>query len=234
MILAPIFGLPAARWDTLRIPGIAAGIFLALAAICVAPLHADDAYTRNPARGLAIYKPNTFQKDNAAQITEYRTHQSLASVTYIVTMDGARLTIPAKTADVVILPYPGRGEAQPEEALATLSLAEYRFPQFQSLLIPLKAAWMQEAKRPRKQIDDEIQSRRENQSIAGRVGAFWNSLMKPNFKPTPSPSPKPSPVIAKVTESPLQPSPDLHKNLKTINEFYRSMDSVTGNGTDPQ
>ncbi|MFZ4774210.1 MAG: hypothetical protein ACOYM3_02535 [Terrimicrobiaceae bacterium] len=228
MIVALLSSLPKCLQRTGQVPRITLGALALLAALSPSSLRGDDAYTRNPARGLAIYKPNSFQKDASAQITEYRSHQSLDSVTYVITIDGKRLTIPAKTADVVILPYPGRAEAQPEEALAVISLAEYRFPQFQSLLIPLKAAWMEESKRPRKEIEGEIQNRRQNQSIAGRVGAFWNSLIKPNPKPLATPSPRPTLTPATSTDPGLKPSTDLNKNLKTISDYYKSIDAVSG------
>ena len=196
-------------------------------------LSAQDAYATNPARGLAIYKPNLLASDNTARITEYLSHTSHETVTYVLTPNGNRLTIPTRTADLLILPYPGRGELQPEAALVVLSVADSRFPQYRPILLPLKAAWVEEAKRPRKEIDEEILRRQQNQTIAQRMSNLWRSITQPKRKPAAAPDPV-APAAAPVQSAAdvsLKPKPEeLQKNLKLIQDYYQTAEKL-GPGT---
>lgn len=192
-------------------------------------LSAKDPYAGNPARGLAIYKPSSFASDSTARVTEYMSYKSHDTVTYLITPDGGRLTVPTETADLIILPYPGRGELQPEAALGIISVAESRFPQYRPVIDPLKAAWVEESKRPRAEIAGEIRKRQQNQSIAQKAAELWNSVTKPARKPTASPTASATPVQSGDTD--LKPKPaELEKNLKTIEEYYHTLDKV-GNET---
>lgn len=183
-------------------------------------LSASDAYAKNPARGLAVYKPNLLQSDSTALITEYLSYASHETVTYLLPSNGSRLTIPTRTADLLILPYPGRGELQPEAALVRLSVAEGRFPQYRQLLVPLKNAWLVEAKRSREAIEEEIRQREHTQTIAQRISNLWGSLTKPSPKPAPAVQATP-PAESAATE--LKPNPaDLQKNLKRIQDYYET------------
>ena len=225
--------LPPRRRHRIRFAGAQAcaiaGIFLATAQ---GLLSADNPYAGSPGRGLAIYKPNLIQADASARITEYLSHSSHGTVTYILTPNGNRLTIPTRTADLLILPYPGRGELQPEAALVMLSVADSRFPQYRPLLLPLKAAWVEEAKRPRKEIDEEILKRQQNQTIAQRMSNLWKSVTKPARKPAPAPAAAPASTPAQnAGDVSLKPKPeDLQKNLKLIQEFYQTAEKA-GAGT---
>lgn len=192
-------------------------------------LSAREAYVNNPARGLAIYKPNLLQSDASARITEYLSHTSHGTVTYILTPNGNRLTIPTRTADLLILPYPGRGELQPEAALVMLSVADSRFPQYRPILLPLKAAWGEEAKRPRKDIDEEILKRQRSQTIAQRMSNLWRSITKPTRKPAPAPEPAaPAAIpVQSAGDVSLKPKPEeLQKNLKLIQDYYQTAEKL--------
>jgi len=206
-----------------------AGILLAAAQ---GLLSADNPYAGSLGRGLAIYKPSLLQADASARITEYLSHTSHGTVTYILTPNGDRLTIPTRTADLLILPYPGRGELQPEAALVMLSVANSRFPQYRPVLLPLKAAWVEESKRPRKEIDEEILKRQQNQTLAQRMSNLWKSMTKPSRKPVPAPAASPASTPAPNTgDVSLKPKPeDLQKNLKLIQEFYQTAEKA-GAGT---
>ncbi len=192
-------------------------------------LSAKNPYAEYPARGLAIYKPSLIASDTSAKITEYLGYQSHETVTYLITPDGSRLTVPTRTADLVILPYPGRGELQPEAALLIISVAESRFPQYRPVISPLRAAWIQESKRPRDKIAEEIQQHQENQSIAQKMTALWNSVTKPAHKPVPEPAAAATPV--QIGDQSLKPNPaELEKNLKIIKDYYQTLEKV-GSGT---
>ena len=192
-------------------------------------LSANNPYSDYPARGLAIYKPSLFGSDSTARITEYLGYKSHDTVTYLITPDGGRLTVPTETADLLILPYPGRGELQPEAALGMISVAESRFPQYRPVIDPLKAAWVEESKRPRAEIAGEIQKRQQNESIAQKAAALWNSVTKPARKPLPEPAVSATPVQSGDTD--LKPKPaELEKNLKIIKEYFQTLDNA-GSGT---
>ena len=211
---------------------VSAGATVAIAAT-IGPglLSASDPYDKNPARGLAIYKPSLFAADSTAQITEYLSYKSQDTVTYLITANGNRLTIPTRTADLLILPYPGRGELEPEAALVMLSVAESRFPQYRPVVAPLRTAWLEESKRPGAEIAEEMRRRQKNQSIAQRVTALWNSVTKPARKPVLEPAPVASATPVQSGDEDLKPKPaELEKNLKIIKEYYRTLDKV-GNET---
>jgi hypothetical protein len=209
---------------------ISGGAVVALALVVgTGVLSAKNPYAEYPARGLAIYKPSLIAADTSARITEYLGYQSYETVTYLITPDGSRLTVPTRTADLLILPYPGRGELQPEAALLIISVAESRFPQYRQLIAPLRAAWVQESKRPRAKIAEEIQQHQENQSIAQKMTALWNSVTKPAHKPVPEPAAAATPV--QIGDQTLKPNPaELEKNLKIIKDYYQTLEKV-GSGT---
>jgi len=194
----------------------AGGIFLLLL-LSGHPLHSsENPYAKTPARGLAIYKPQTFQSDASANIVEYIGYQIHDTVTYVATADHRRITLPTTRSDVLLLPYPGRGEALPEDALTVISVAEHRFPQFRPLLIPLKSSWLREAQRPRGEIEKEISARQQNRSLAGKFANLWKIIAKPiRNKPLPSPTP--------ASSSPSPRPTDLDKNLKIIGDYYRAL-----------
>lgn len=206
---------------------------LALAAAVMAAwqgtLSASDAYARNPAKGLAIYKASLAASDSTARITEFLGYRSEEAVTYLVAPNGARLTIPTRTSDLLLIPYPGRGELQPEAALMVISVADSRFPQYRPVLAPLKSAWIEESKRPRPEIAEEICKRQQNRSLAQKAGDLWNSITKPARKPAPSPTPKPaaSTTPAPAGDENLTPKPaDLQKNLRLIKDYYQALDKA--------
>lgn len=196
----------------------AGGIFLLLSSHSL--YSSETPYAKNPARGLVIYKPHAFQSDASANIAEYLGYQIHDTVTYVATVDHRRITLPATRSDVLLLPYPGRGEALPEDALPVISVAEHRFPQFHPLLIPLKSAWLQEARRPREELVEEVHSRQQNRSLVEKFSDLWRIVTNPpRNKPQPSPTPA-------ASASPSQRPTDLDKNLKIISDYYHSLDET--------
>ena len=209
---------------------ISTGAMVAFACV-VGPgvLSAKDPYAGYSARGLAIYKPSLFASDSSARITEYLGYKSQDTVTYLITLDGGRLTLPTRTSDLLILPYPGRGELQPEAALLIISVAESRFPQYRPVIAPLRAAWVEESKRHPAAIAEEIQKRQQNQSIAQRAAGLWNSVTKPSRKPGSAPVAAATPVQS--GDEDIKPKPaELEKNLKIIKEYYQTLGKI-GNET---
>lgn len=193
------------------------------------------AETPETARGLAIYKPSAFRPDSTAVLIEYRSQKNHEAVTYFVTLKGRRLTVPAGKSEVLFLPYPGKGEATPEQAFALLQIARQRFPQFQAHYFLYNRAWRQEAKRPAAVIAAEVARRQANESAATDFASWVKSLLPKRNPPelprnplgptalNPAPTPVPVPdesTDGGETES-TEETPDLEDSLKKIREFYR-------------
>lgn len=191
-------------------------------------------YALRPARGLVIYKEHDFASDKTAVLLEYLTFQVHDKVTYLVTPDGKRLTVPARGSNVFLLPYPGKGEATPREALVVLAYADEKFPQFHSHIHALQKAWSHEAKRPAAHIQEELAAREKNQGL-GAAFIKWLKSLTPQLPPLKLP---PSPLEPMPTEAAgRKPEPErkdpseegqsgetdslgLEGNLKKIKEFY--------------
>ncbi len=187
------------------------------------------------ARGLAIYKPAAFRPDSTATLLEYRSQKNHEAVTYFVTVKGRRLTVPAGKAEVLFLPYPGKGEATTAQAFALLEIARQRFPQFQVHYILYARAWREEAKRPANVIAAEVAQRRANEAAASGFAVWVKSLFPqqapPELPQNPlgptvlNPAPTPLPVTDETAGSETTESDgetlDLEGSLKKIQEFYR-------------
>ncbi|MFZ4683586.1 MAG: hypothetical protein ACOYMS_13850, partial [Terrimicrobiaceae bacterium] len=131
-------------------------IFLLALAVTSMLQGADPDYAKLPARGLAIYKPHDSASDKTAMLIEYRSFTARDRVSYLITAEGSRLTIPVRGSSLLLLPYPGKGEATPQEALAVIEYAESRFPAYRGNIRPLKAAWIKESARPVAEIQKEV------------------------------------------------------------------------------
>lgn len=192
------------------------------------------------ARGLAIYKPAAFRPDSTAALLEYRSQKNHEAVTYFVTAKGRRLTVPAGKAEVLFLPYPGEGEATPEQAFALLEIARQRFPQFHAHYILYARAWRQEAKRPAIVIAAEVAQRQANEATANGFAGWVKSLFPKQTSPelprnplgptvlNPEPTPVPAteePEGREASESGGE-TLDLEGSLKKIQEFYRLSDQL--------
>lgn len=211
-------------------------IFLvALSAISAVSLSAANPYASRTARGIAIYKANAFQSDDSAVIVEYLTHQDYPALTVFHTASGQRVTVPMTKSEVMFLPYPGKGEATPEDALVVINMARTRFPQFRDHYLALTRAWRDEARRPRAEIEADLARRAKNKSTGDGFGAWLRSL-SPKLPPPKLPK---SPLgnaesdAAKDKESSggdqtAKPADsasstgttDLQRNLETIKQFY--------------
>lgn len=192
------------------------------------------------ARGLAIYKSSAFRPDSAAVLLEYLSQKNHPRVTYFLTPKGRRITVSAGKAEVLFLPYPGQGEATPEQAFALLAIARKRFPQFQTHYAQYDRAWRQEAKRPAAQIAAEISRRQANESSASDFAEGVreaqprreppdlpkNPLGPTRLNPAPTPAPEPP---AETTEPEPQ---DLEGSLKKLEDFYRLSGQLQDQGAE--
>lgn len=211
-------------------------IFLvAVSAISTVPLPAANPYASRTARGFAIYKANAFQSDNSAVIVEYLTHQDYPALTVFHTASGQRITVPMTKSEVMFLPYPGKGEATPEDALAVINLARDRFPQFREHYLALTRAWRDEARRPRADIEADLARRAKNKSTGDGFGAWLRSLSPKQPPPKLPKSPlgnaesdaaqdkksSGSEQTAKPADSTSSSGTNgLQQNLETIKQFY--------------
>ncbi len=208
-------------------------VFAVVSASSAASLAAGDPYASRTARGIAIYKANAFQSDNSAVIVEYLTHQDYNALTVFHTASGQRITVPMAKSEVMFLPYPGKGEATPEDALVVINVARARFPQFRDHYLALTRAWRNEARRPRTEIEADLARRSKNKAAGDGFGAWLRSL-SPKLPPPKLPK---SPLgdaesdaakgndasgndqAAESTGSSAGTS-DLQRNLETIKQFY--------------
>jgi hypothetical protein len=206
---------------------------LLLSALLLPPLGLQAGEEPNPARGLAIYKPSAFRPDSSAALMEYVGLKNFPAATVFVTPKGRRLTVPDGKAEVLFLPYPGKGEATPDQAFALLEIARGRFPQFEIHYRAYEHVWREEAKRPPAQIQAEIARRASNEKSAGDFASWVKSLFPQreppklpqnplgptalNPAPTPTPQPAPAPEESKPDPEPSDPADTLRK----LQEFYR-------------
>lgn len=209
----------------MRLPYSLLCVVLALAG----QLQATPDYSHRPAMGLAIYKAHDFAADKTAHLLEYRNFSQFPAVTIVTTAGGARLTIPARSAEVILIPYPGRGDATPDEALAVIEVATPRFPQFRRHLRPLQAAWIAEQRRPPASIAAEIADRENRRSI----GESFISWVRQTWPQRPPPTLPPSPFEPMTTDRPAKPaapeeepateesSLDLERNLELIQQYQK-------------
>lgn len=220
--------------------------FLALVVLSVLPglLHASgEDYRSRTARGLAIYKDHAFASDKTAELFEYVEHREFHAVTYITTTRGNKITVPVKNAEVFFLPYPGKGEATPEQAIAIIDLTQERFPQYAPQIRPLRAAWLREGRRDPAQISKEMDERESNRTL-GESFARWLKGLFPPRPFTPSPSPLDPPKKAAPPQEETQPEPapesqsgkkdaeksDFDSNMDKIKEYYDASKTLQ-NGT---
>lgn len=218
---------------------------LLLSALLLANLGLQAGEVPGPARGIAIYKPTAFRPDSTAVLIEYLSQTNHPQVTFFVTLKGRRVTVPNGKAEVIFLPYPGRGEATPEQAFALLELAKSRFPQFDAHYRLYEYAWREEAKRSVEQINIEIARRSANEKSAVDFAGWVRSLftgpgplkLPPNpLGPTalnPAPTPVPEPASGEQEPSPgdetgqdTQPK-TLAGTLKQIQDFYQLSDQLS-------
>ena len=193
-------------------------------------LHAaDPEYAKSPARGLAIYKPHDSASDKTAMLIEYRSFTARERVSYLITANGSRLTIPVRGSGLLLLPYPGKGEATPQEALAVIEYAEARFPAYRGNIRPLKAAWIKESARPAAGILKEVAAREKNKEASATFFDWLKSLTPkrpgPQIPPSPLAGPDKTSKAEEKSEASgtAEPDPlDLKGNLKKIQEFYRT------------
>lgn len=198
-------------------------LFLLAILLAATGLHAGE--IPGPARGLAIYKPNAFRPDSTAVLIEYRSQTNHPSVTFFVTLKGRRITVPNGKAEIIFLPYPGRGEATPDQAFALLELAKSRFPQFEAHYRLYDHAWREESKRPLEVIETEIVRRAANEKSAVDFATWVRSLF-------------PGPGPLKLPPNPLGPSvlnPAPTPTPETESEGQESAPGdETGQGTEPK
>lgn len=209
---------------------------LAFLTLALGPARGQD-YDKRAARGLAIYKSHSFDPDTSAVLVEYTGQQDYAAVTYFTTTNGSRIAVPNKTAEVIFLPYPGKGEATVDVALLLLETARHRFPQYKKHLEPLVAAWKREARRPRGEVEAEVSRRDENEAKAAKSIADLKSRQPPPnpldpgpllLDPKPKSTPKPTPEASGIQETgpaedpaeTQQPKLDLPKILQTLLQIY--------------
>ena len=203
---------------------------------------ADPGYATSSARGLAIYKPHDTASDDTAILIEYRSFTAHDRISYLITAGGTRLTVPLRGASLLLLPYPGKGEATPQEALAVIAYAESRYPAYRAHIRPLKAAWIKESARPTAEIQKEVAAREKNKETSATFLGWLKSLTPRRPPPEIPPSPLGTPKVAasntaKKTEAPEKPAEpaaatgeanplDLKANLRKIQEFYGASQSL--------
>lgn len=220
-------------------------VLLLLSVLLLATLGLQAGEIPGPARGIAIYKPAAFRPDSTAVLIEYLSQTNHAHVTFFVTLKGRRVTVPNGKAEIIFLPYPGRGEATPEQAFALLELAKSRFPQFDAHYRLYEYAWREEAKRSADQIHIEIARRAANEKTAVDFASWVRSLftgpgplkLPPNpLGPTvlnPAPTPAPETVPGEQEPSPgddtgQTPQPKtIEGMLKQIQDFYQLSDQLS-------
>lgn len=197
-------------------------------------------YASSLARGLAIYKKHDFASDNSALLFEYRTFAAHDRVSYLITSAGNRITIPIRGTSLLLIPYPGKGEATPQQAIAVIELARTRYPQYQTHLAKLQVAWEKEADRPASEIQKEITTREKNKET-GFAFIEWLKGLSSNLPPlkiAPSlldgewtgqevKSADPEKTEGDEAETNTEPDPqDLKGNLKHIQDAYKAIDAL--------
>jgi hypothetical protein len=212
----------------------------------------DIDYASRPARGLAIYKKNDFASDNSAILLEYRAFTAHDRVSYLVTAGGTRLTIPVRGSSLLLIPYPGKGEATPQQALAVIEFTNARYPKYRAHLAPLKAAWRKEAERPASEIQKEVALREKNKQT-GLAFVEWLKSLSSNLPPLKIPpslldGARPGQVAKSAetegakgakgikgikeseeaeVEKSTEPDPqDFKANLKLIQEAYKALNAL--------
>lgn len=196
--------------------------------LCVSAAHAaEEGYASRPARGLAIYKQHEFASDNTAVLIEYKAFQAHDRVSYLITASGARLTIPMRSAGLLLLPYPGKGEATPQEALAVLEYARLRYPKYNAHILPLIASWKKEAARPASEIQSEVATREKNKETGLAFVAWLRSLVPSQPPPKIPESPLKSAELGATSRKKETPPrdgaadpTDFKSNLETIKEYF--------------
>jgi len=197
---------------------------------------AETNYALRPARGLAIYQKNNSLSDSTAVLIEYLSFKAHDRVSYLITVKGNRLTIPVRGASLLLLPYPGKGEASPAEAMAVIEYAQDRYPQYRAHIRPLKAAWLKESTRPAEEIQKEIAVREKNKDIGAAFVGWLKSLTPSQPPPKLPPSPLKSPELRKPSEpkAPVensqpeengsaQPNPlDVKGNFEKLKDYYNT------------
>lgn len=218
----------------LRYPvAMAALRFVFMLLLGTAVVQAGDVdYAQRPARGLAIYKEHAFASDSTAVLFEYSSFKAHDQVSYLVTSKGTKLTIPIRGTELLLLPYPGKGEATPQEALAALNYAEERYPTYRDYVKPLKVAWRKEAARPPTELERELEDREKNKESANSFVEWLKGLAPrpepPKIPPSMLDAPKKAPQTSSTDESEqpeLNPL-DLKGNLQKIREFYQAAPEV--------
>jgi len=214
-----------------------------LATLVSSALHAENIdYKLRSARGLAIYKDHAFASDKTAELFEYTEHREFPRVTYVTTANHARITVPAKNAEVFLLPYPGKGEATPQQAIAVLNLAQERFPQYEAQIRPLRIAWIRESRRNPTEIAQEIDEREGNRTLGESFIRWLQGLFPPRpFTPSPSPLDEPgslsssprleahraatpeAPAAATPSDTPTQASPETTSELEDLEKTLKQL-----------
>lgn len=195
----------------------------------MAGVRADNYYALRDGRGLAIYQKHAYASPKTAIVIEYATYTVYPNVTQLLTSGGKRLTVDARRGGyLVLVPYPGKGEATPEEALAVLSVAEKQFPQFAAYYKPLRRAWVREKAIAREIVEGEIAKREEERRI-GESFVEWVKTLMPKRQPEIPPSlldGKPKAAPSASDEADDQAGKDsarsLEENLQTIREYYEA------------
>lgn len=209
-------------------------IFLSLTVLTLVVLSAPAAEPPRAARGMVIYKPSGFRPDTTAVLLEYLGQENHERVTYFLTMKGRRIAVIPGRSEVIFLPYPGRGEATPDQAFALLALARERFPQFGSHYILYQRAWRDEARRPPAEIAAEISRRTKNEQaardFAGWVRSLFPKLAPPDLPPNPLTAGKAPPPSAPeaVGPQPEREEQDLESTLRQLQDFYRLSSGISG------
>lgn len=218
-------------------------LFVLALGLSISTLCAQETdYASRNGRGLAIYQKNTFASADTAVLIEYSTFKVYPNVTYLRTPTGDRLTIDARRGgDLLMIPYPGKGEATPEEALAVLAVAQQRYPKFGLHFKALKKAWQKESKAPREIVEAEIVKREQNKMM-GESFVEWVKGLFPKRAPQalpPSllgPAPRTS-NLPKQSEPETTPAPEaaettpakknnVHEDLDLIKKYYETSKEI--------
>ena len=206
-------------------------LFVLLAA-ALSPARAAEPPTA--ARGMVIFKPSAFRPDSTAVLLEYLGQENHEKVTYFLTMKGRRIAVIPGRSEVLFLPYPGRGEATPEQAFALLELARERFPQYGSHYILYHRAWREEARRPQAEVAAEISRRRTNEQsardFAGWVRSLFPKLPPPELPPNPLAEAHTPPAPAREPDGreAEADSQGLDTTLRQLQDFYRLSSEASG------
>lgn len=177
--------------------------------------------------GVAFYKKHAFLPDTSVTVFEYRYLRVDGQTQFFTTKNGTGVKV-TKNSDVYFVPYPGRGEADFEEASAAISTAQSRFPQYSILLNKIEHAWQVEKKRPPKLLHEEQQQSAKRRTALDTLVTFFTNLYNPQVAKSEFPamattleSPK---ATAKQEEASSTPSPnplDLQKNIQNIQSYYQ-------------